>query len=150
MKQKVHISGFNLIELMVIIAIIAILASVAIPSYQGYTVRAKISEVIGLANKDNLGITEFYMVQGKMPDDAEQGGLNLSADQSNYVNTIEYEMISDSQATITYTLENLSTDANGTHLVFVGTGDENGMKWDCATASTDTPNGYLPPLCRTH
>ena len=148
MQQEVHMGGFNLIELMVIIAIIAILASIAIPSYQGYTVRAKISEVIAFANSDSLGITEYYMVQGKMPDNAAQAGLNLSANKSSYVNTIEYNVLSDNQAAIAYTLDNLSTDANDTRLVFVGTGDEDGMKWDCSTALTDTPNKYLPPICR--
>lgn len=147
-KAEAQVTGFNLIELMVIIAIIAILASIAIPSYQGYTVRAKISEIIALANKDNLSITEFYMVQGKMPNSAAQAGMNLSTNQSNYVSTIEYEIVTDNQANIAYTLDNLSKDADGTRLVFVGVGSEDGIRWDCATALTNTPNRYLPPLCR--
>ena len=50
--------GFTLIELMIVVAIIGILAAVALPAYQDYTVRAKISEVVLAASSCRTGITE--------------------------------------------------------------------------------------------
>ena len=57
MKQMVQ-KGFTLIELMIVVAIIGILAAVALPAYQDYTVRAKVSEVMLAASSCRTGITE--------------------------------------------------------------------------------------------
>ncbi len=57
MKQMVQ-KGFTLIELMIVVAIIGILAAVALPAYQDYTVRAKVSEVILAASSCRTGLTE--------------------------------------------------------------------------------------------
>ena len=50
--------GFTLIELMIVVAIIGILAAVALPAYQDYTVRAKVSEIVLAASSCRTGITE--------------------------------------------------------------------------------------------
>ena len=57
MKRSVQ-KGFTLIELMIVVAIIGILAAVALPAYQDYTVRAKVSEVLLAASSCRTGITE--------------------------------------------------------------------------------------------
>ena len=61
MKRSIQ-KGFTLIELMIVVAIIGILAAVALPAYQDYTVRAKVSEVVLAASSCRTGITEA--VQG--------------------------------------------------------------------------------------
>ncbi len=59
MKRQLQ-QGFTLIELMIVVAIIGILAAVALPAYQDYTKRAKLSEVILAASACRTSITEVF------------------------------------------------------------------------------------------
>ena len=65
-KRSVQ-QGFTLIELMIVVAIIGILAAVALPAYQDYTVRAKVTEVILAASGGKTGVAESYAANGAMP-----------------------------------------------------------------------------------
>jgi len=56
--------GFTLIELMIVVAIIGILAAVALPAYQDYTIRAKVSEGLVLSGGVKLGVAETYQSKG--------------------------------------------------------------------------------------
>jgi len=136
--MKTTQQGFTLIELMIVVAIIGILAAVAIPAYQDYTTRAKITEVIALGSAAKTSISEFYLTEGSMPGSAAAAGVNMSTDQSDYVTTIAYN-----NGAVTYTVS--TGDATGT-VIFAGTGSSDGVKWTCSTGSL--PDKYMPANCR--
>ena len=95
MKRQLQ-QGFTLIELMIVVAIIGILAAVALPAYQDYTKRAKMSEVILAASACRTTITEVY--QSGIADDRRLNelGLRITTSTSKYVTSIQTDRNGDS------------------------------------------------------
>lgn len=71
--------GFTLIELMIVIAIVGILAAVALPAYQDYTVRAKLSEVIARGAEAKTSVAEWYAAKGNLPSNANSAPFNTGS-----------------------------------------------------------------------
>ncbi|MBR3481611.1 MAG: pilin [Neisseriaceae bacterium] len=71
--------GFTLIELMIVVAIIAILAAIALPAYQDYTKRARVSEAVSLAAGAKTAVAEYYSNEAAWPTNNAEAGLNSTS-----------------------------------------------------------------------
>ena len=87
MKRSMQ-KGFTLIELMIVVAIIGILAAVALPAYQDYTVRAKVSEVILAASGAKTGVAEAAATFSALPLTASFIPVNQT---SKYVSSVAWD-----------------------------------------------------------
>lgn len=129
--------GFTLIELMIVVAIIGILAAIAIPAYQDYTIRTKISEVMVVASAAKNSASEYYISTNILPADANKAGINTNGPgQSNYLSAIAVDTVGGT-LNLYYTLTGLGTDVNADTLIFNGTGSSNGVKWVCTGGTLD-------------
>lgn len=146
MKRSIQ-KGFTLIELMIVVAIIGILAAVALPAYQDYTTRAKVSEVVLAASGARTTVAEAYAANNDFPANASAAGITTQS--SKYVKSVTYTRTDASNATITATAQGDSRIANKT-LDLKGVADANGVVvWTCKTGATDgIESKYLPASCR--
>ncbi len=133
--------GFTLIELMIVVAIIGILAAVAIPAYQDYTIRAKVTEGLSLASAGKTAVSEFYATNGTLPTN------NLSAGMAAAVSYTGNNVASVTVLAGTMTIAFSGAPIAGNTLLLTPTTAGGGVIWDCATGGTLNPK-YRPSSCR--
>ncbi|MFS1524887.1 pilin [Microbulbifer sp. 2304DJ12-6] len=149
--------GFTLIELMIVVAIIGILAAVALPAYQDYTVRAKVSEGMVMASSLKVGVTELFA------DSGVAGIARYATEISNDIDNVKTKLVGNvaidgTTGAITLTMSGIPQLGTGKQdIVFVpqinGTAISDGnstgtIQWLCNTTATTVEKQFLPANCR--
>ena len=137
--------GFTLIELMIVVAIIGILAAIALPAYQDYTVRAKVSELILAVGAGKTPVAEFYQIKGALPN---VGSVQVDTQVSQYVRSVRWTGTAiEGQAS-----NNLgNTAANGMQITMTPSTQPGSavLNWACGpSANSPMPKKYLPASCK--
>ena len=136
MKQR----GFTLIELMIVIAVTALLVAIAIPAYQDYTIRARVTEGFNLASTAKLAVSETAITNNALPSNQGETGYTSPAATDN-VSSIT---IGDQGViTIVYTPR-----AGAGTIVLTPVLEKTGgdMTWDCKKGTLEAK--YRPSNCR--
>jgi type IV pilus assembly protein PilA len=138
MKMQKIQKGFTLIELMIVVAIIGILAAIALPAYQDYTIRARVSEGLVSASAVKNLVTENYTSDPATTDLC--AGFAAPAATEN----LATQTCTAGTGVIITTMTATAGGAVATMTPTLPTTAGEQVTWDC----TGTPTKYMPASCR--
>ena len=143
MKRSIQ-QGFTLIELMIVVAIIGILAAVALPAYQDYTKRARVSEALSLMSGAKAAITEYYSTNNAWPSNNASAGLATAASISG--TSVSSVTVAGSKITARV---RTNIEGNSKDVVLKASPTVGGVTWSCkAAVGTSVNPKFLPSECR--
>ena len=132
--------GFTLIELMIVVAIIGILAAIALPAYQDYMVRSKVSEVMLAASAGKNSVAEAAA------NDSSNAAMPASVDVENQVSKFVASVEYDGVDTIVATAQGIHPDVDAGTITLTGVKEDNGqVTWTCGGT---IPAKYRPSGCK--
>ena len=132
--------GFTLIELMIVVAIIGILAAVALPAYQDYTIRAKVTELVLVASGFKTTIAEKQQSDGTLV----SAGSGITVSTGGRVANGNVNLA----GTITVMGSAASVGTDVTIILRPSIGASGRIAWECGTGNTTTTFKYVPAECR--
>ena len=136
--------GFTLIELMIVVAIIGILAAIALPAYQDYTKRAKVSEGLSLAAGAKTAVVEFFASEGVFPANNASAGLPTNTDISG--NAVTSVTVGGTSGGVITVIFNAAVFAGGAGTIVLTPADNTGsITWTCTNTLS---NAIVPATCR--
>lgn len=136
--------GFTLIELMIVVAVIGILASIAIPAYQDYTIRAQIAEGIVLSAGARAALQDHFNENGTWPLNNVKAGLaNLNDIRGKYVKSVK---VKNNEVEIMYGYDAHKIIFNK-KITMTAQESFGVIRWVCASSGL-IPERHLPQGCR--